>query len=88
MTQQCPLFSVVKSRRLSLFGDVTQVTELADANRILFAQPLDNWRRPPGGHTPPGFEMFLQQPVLIWHGAARSQGGSSELTFLADVNEA
>ena len=25
MTQQCLLFSIVKSRRLSLFGDVTQV---------------------------------------------------------------
>jgi len=30
----------------------------------------------------------LQQPVLIWHGSARSQGGSSKLDFLADVNEA
>jgi len=27
-------------------------------------------------------------PVLIWHGATRSQAGSSEPTFLADVNEA
>jgi len=30
----------------------------------------------------------LQQHVLIWHGAASSQGGSSEPTFLVDVNEA
>ena len=42
---------------------------------------------PQGGHAPPGFEMFAW-PVLIWHGAARSQGGSSEPNFLADVNEA
>jgi len=30
----------------------------------------------------------LQRPVLMWHRSARSQGGSSEPTFLADVNEA
>ena len=30
----------------------------------------------------------LQRPVLIWHGASRSRGGSAEPTFLADVNEA
>jgi len=24
------------------------MNELTDANRILFAQPPDNWRRPPG----------------------------------------
>jgi len=38
------------SHQLCLFGRiaVAQVNELADANRILFAQPPDNWRRPPG----------------------------------------
>ena len=45
---QPPLSSIVKSRRLSLSGHVTQVNESADASRILFAQPPDNWRRPPG----------------------------------------
>jgi len=31
----------------------------------------------------------LQRPVLIGHGPARSQGGSSELmTFLVDLSEA
>jgi len=32
--------------------------------------------------------IYPQRPVLIWHGAARSQGGSWEQIFLADVNEA
>jgi len=45
MTQQSSLSSIVKSRWLSLF----RMNELADAaNRILFVQLLDNWRRPPG----------------------------------------
>jgi len=30
----------------------------------------------------------LQRHVVVWHGDARSQEVSSELTFLADVNEA
>jgi len=48
MTQQSPFSSTVKSRRLSLFGHVAQMNELADANRILFVQPSDNRTRPPG----------------------------------------
>jgi len=47
MTRQPLLSSVVKSAD-SLFGYVAQMNELADANRLLFAQPPDNWRRPPG----------------------------------------
>jgi len=47
MTQQPPLSSVVKSHRLSLFTHVAPMNELANANQILFAQPPDNWRRPP-----------------------------------------
>jgi len=61
------------------------MNELPDTNRILFAQPPDNWRRPATLHLD---SKCLQQFVLIWDGAARSQGGSSEPTFLADVNEA
>jgi len=50
MTQPSPLSSIVKSRRLSLFGHVARINELANANQILFAQVLDNWRRPTGRH--------------------------------------
>jgi len=43
MTRWSPLSSIVKSRWLSLF----RMNELADAaNRILFVQLMDNWRRP------------------------------------------
>ena len=60
------LSSVVKSRRLSLFGHVAWMNELADANWILFAQPPDNWEAQ-GGHAPPGFEMFAMTcPHLAW----------------------
>jgi len=48
MTQPPPLSCIVKSRRLSLFGHVARMNELANANQILFAQALDNWRRPTG----------------------------------------
>jgi len=46
MTQQPPLFSTVKSRQISLFWTLLEWM-LDDANRILFAQPPDNWRGPP-----------------------------------------
>jgi len=84
---QAPLSSFVKFRRLSLFGHVARMNELANAYRILFAQPPDNMKTP--RETVLHLDLkCLQRPVLIWHVAARSQGGSSEPTFLADVNEA
>jgi len=90
LSQQPPLSSVVKSRRLSLCLDMSlEWMSWSDANRILFAQPPDNWRRPCSREVTFHLESkCLQRPVLIWHGADRGQGGSSELTFLADVNEA
>jgi len=41
-----------------------------------------------GGHALYLDSKRLQRPVLTWHEDARSQEGSSELTFLEDVNEA
>ena len=38
-TQQPPLSSIVKTRRLSLFGYVTRMNESTDASRILFEPP-------------------------------------------------
>jgi len=68
MTQQSPLSSIVKSRRLSLFGHVARMNELTDANRILFVQPPDNWRRAPREAMFHLDSKCLQRPVLIWHG--------------------
>ena len=67
----CPLayyiVKHIKSLRLSLFGHVARMNELTDTSRILFVQPPDNWGKPPGGHTPPGFEMFAMTcPHLQW----------------------
>ena len=53
MTQQPPLSSTVKS---PLFGYVARMNELA--NRILSAQPPDNWTNSRGGHAPPGSKVF------------------------------
>jgi len=48
LTEQPPLSSTVKSRRLSLFGHLARMDESADANRVLFEQLPENWRRLPG----------------------------------------
>jgi len=48
MTEQRPLSSIVKRRRLSLFGHIARMDAEADANQILFEHPLELWRRPLG----------------------------------------
>jgi len=79
-------FSVVKSCQLPLFGHVAWMRwltpiEFCSSNHWITGEdPREDTL-----HVDP---KSLQWPVLIWHGAARSQGGSSEPTFLADVNEA
>jgi len=77
-------FPPLSSPTDSLFGLVTLMSELADANQILFAQRPDNWRRPPG------------RPCSTWNrnickdlssSGMELPEASSEPTFLADVNE-
>jgi len=48
LTRQPPLSLIVRSRRLSLFGHVARMDDSADICRLLFEQPAENWRRPPG----------------------------------------
>ena len=48
LTRQPPLSLIVRSRRLSLFGHVARMDVSADICRLLFEQPAENWRRPPG----------------------------------------
>ena len=47
-TQQPQLSRIVQSRRLSLFGHVARMSETMDANRVIFDQPLEDWKRPRG----------------------------------------
>ena len=47
-TRQPPLSSIVKTRRLSLFGHIAQMNELTDASRILFEPPSEVWTKPRG----------------------------------------
>ena len=47
-TQQPPLSSIVKTRRLSLFGHIARMNESADASCILFEPPSEVWRKPRG----------------------------------------
>ena len=47
-TQQPTLSSIVKTRRLSLFGHIARMNESTDASRILFEPPSEVWRKPRG----------------------------------------
>jgi len=47
-TQQPPLSSIVKTRRLSLFGPIARMNESTDASRILFEPPSEVWTKPRG----------------------------------------
>ena len=47
-TQQPPLSSTVKTRRLSLFGHIARMNESTDASRILFEPPSEVWTKPRG----------------------------------------
>jgi len=46
LTNQLPLSTTVKSRRLSSFGRIAQMNETAVANRVIFEQLPDYLRRP------------------------------------------
>ena len=48
ITNQPPLSSVIKSRRLTFFGHLARMDENADASEAIFVPPPENWRRPPG----------------------------------------
>jgi len=52
MTNQPPLSSIVKSRRLSFFGHLARTYENAHAGQFIFEPSPDSWRCPPGqSHT-------------------------------------
>jgi len=48
ITNQPPLSSVIKSRRLTFFGHLARMDENAHARHAVFEPPPENWRRPPG----------------------------------------
>ena len=48
ITNQPSLSSIIKSRRLTFFGHLSQMDEKADASQASFEPPPENWRRPPG----------------------------------------
>jgi len=47
-TNQQPLSSITKSRRLTFFGHLAWMDVNADASQAIFEPPPENWRRPPG----------------------------------------
>jgi len=48
ITNQPPLSSIIKSRRLTFFGHLARTDENADASQATFEPPPENWRRPLG----------------------------------------
>jgi len=48
ITNQPPLSSIIKSRRLTFFGHLARTDENADASQAICEPPPENWRRPPG----------------------------------------
>ena len=48
ITDQPPLSSIIKSRRLTFFGHLARMDENADVSQAIFEPPPENWRRPPG----------------------------------------
>jgi len=48
ITNQPPLSSIIKSRRLTICGHLARMDENADASQAIFEPPPENWRRPPG----------------------------------------
>jgi len=47
ITNQPPLSSIIKSRRLTFFRHLARMDENADASQATFEPPPENWRRPP-----------------------------------------
>jgi len=45
LTKQPKLTAIIQSRRLTLFGHIMRKDDNADANGILLASPLADWRR-------------------------------------------
>ena len=41
-------YSIIKSRRLTIFGRLARMVENADASQAIFKPPPENWRWPPG----------------------------------------
>ena len=48
ITNQPPLSSIIKSRRLTFCGHLARMDENADASQAIFEPLPENWRRPPG----------------------------------------
>ena len=82
MTQQPPLSSIVKYRRLSLFGHLARMNEMADANRVLFEQPPENCRRPPGRPRSTWIRNITDDLSSFYMGLLEAS------VLLEDVNEA
>ena len=47
-TRQLYLLAIIQARHFSLLGHIAWMPDEREANKILTASPLENWRRPPG----------------------------------------
>ena len=65
ITNQPPLSSIIKSRRLTFFGHLARMDENAEASQAIFEPPPENWRRPPGRPCTTWMKTFMMT-CLRW----------------------
>jgi len=67
MTEQPPLSTIIKRRRLSLFGHIARVDGEVDANRILFEPHRSSGEDHQVNRAPPGSKTStMTWPRLTW----------------------
>ena len=69
LTELPPLTTIIRKRRLTLFGHLVRMDESVDARRILTAVPQSDWRRPVG------------QPYTSWMATLKNDLARHNLTL-------
>ena len=84
----CTLSSIVKTRRLSLFGHIAWMNESTDASHILFEPPSEVWTKPRGRPRNSWVRTVTNDRGKLLHWASGSKRGCSGPGLLEDVYEA
>jgi len=79
ITNQPPLSSIIKSRRLTLFGHLARMDENTDASQAVFEPAPENWRRPPGRPRTTWMKNMHHCPG----GRLQFSGGGSKMAWLS-----
>jgi len=80
-TQQPPLSSVVKTRRLSLFGHIARMNESMDASHILFEPPSEVWRKPRGRPRNSGVQTVTNNLANSYTGLPEARQAAQDQVY-------